>query len=94
MDVVPVEPAARDLGEAVEVRYVVSVVSLANIQKVFMKEGALEYVRSEEGGEKVSNDTADTVLPEDIKRIVNTDNILQLRGIIAADRAHDTENNS
>lgn len=60
---VVVDPAARDLGEAIEMCYVVS---------------------GEECGEDVANETSDGVLGEDIESIVNTEDELELGGILCS----------
>lgn len=56
-----VEPAAVDLGEAIEVRYVVG---------------------GEEGCEDVADESTDGVLSEDIKGVVDTEDELELGGIL------------
>jgi hypothetical protein len=89
LDPVAVEPAAGDLGEAVEVRYIVALGRLVGI-----KELGVMSLRSEESGQEVSHNTAHAVLAEDIQRIVNLDVELQLGGIIAGHGSNDAEDNS
>lgn len=76
LDVVVIEPAARDLGEAVEVRDVVAVVGLVRGFQVGIDRRGGERgdyqgekrrnLRSEESRQQVPYDAADAVLCEDI----------------------------
>lgn len=55
--------------------------------------GETRDLRSKERGQEVADDSTDSVLAEDIERIVDPEHVLQLRGVIAADGAYDTEDN-
>lgn len=73
LDVVVVEPAPLDFGQAIKVSNVIC---------------------GKEAGQKISNQTANAVDGEDIKRIVNPKDELQFGGIIAGDAPDDTKDNS
>jgi hypothetical protein len=90
LDPVVVEPAAGDFGEAVEVGYVVAVCTLGKL-KVERMWGEKGDSRSEEGSQQVPHDTTNAMLAEDIKGVIHTDHILQLRRIITRNCAHDAE---
>jgi hypothetical protein len=62
LDPVMVEPAAWNLGEAIEMCYVVS---------------------GEEGCEDVADETADGMFGKDIKSIIDTEDELQLGGVVS-----------
>lgn len=53
-----------------------------------------EDLRSKETGEEVSDDTTDTVDSIDIKRIVNTQDILELGTVVASSSTDNTKDNS
>lgn len=56
-----------------------------------MKDG--QDLRSEERSENVANEAANTVDSKDIKRIVATEEVLQLGSVVAESAADDTEDN-
>jgi hypothetical protein len=62
LDPVVVEPASRDVGETIQMGYVVG---------------------GEEGSEDVANETSNSVLSKDIKSIINTENKLELGGVLS-----------
>ncbi len=69
LDPVVVEPASRDLGEAIKMCYVVG---------------------SEEGCEDIANETTDGMFSEDIERIINTEDELELGSVVGTCGTDDT----
>lgn len=106
LDVMAVEPASVDLGEAVKMRYVVTVGQRTRLAHVLShansdldRQGARKDcsektvvdLRCKECSQKISDDTAHTVLSEYIKGVVNVDEILDLSCVIAGYGTHDTK---
>lgn len=88
LDVVVFEPASGKAAVAVEMDDVVTrKMSVSDAQI-----GILPLnIRCEEAGQDVANDTTDRMYREDIQGIIDTDEELELRCVIAGSSADDTE---
>lgn len=84
----PVDPATGDDGCAVESGYVVAggCVSCFSLWWLFLGD-----LRSEEACEEVTNQTTNGVHGEDIERVIDVQQVLDLRGEVTGDSADDTE---
>lgn len=90
LDVVLVDPAAGDLGGAVEVSNVITVKVSARAS-----DGTGEQdVRSKEAGEHVADNTADAVLSKHIEGLVNAEEELDLGSKVASDGTNNAKDNS
>jgi hypothetical protein len=75
-----VEPAARDIGEAVKAGDVVAFELLVTCEKLNEVVGRAANLRGEEASQEVSNNATNTVLGKDIKRVVDANPELNLGG--------------
>lgn len=86
-----IQPATINLGEAIQVCDIVPAWSVQSVQG--LAESDEEDIRSKECSQKVPNNTANAVLAENVKAIVNLQHVLQLRSIIAPDSTNDAKDN-
>ena len=69
LDVIPIEPAARDLGEAVEVRDVITVA--VRLVRALNRMISMGYSRSEESSQEIADDTTNAMYSENVERVID-----------------------
>lgn len=82
-----VDPAAVNLGRAVQMRNVVTDVEISMRKSLEIQVN----LRGEESSQNVSNETANTVNSENVERIVRAEEVLELRGVVAEGASNNTK---
>lgn len=98
MDIVLVDPATGDDGEAIKRCDVITIKRLALFTKSnqtrfesWAAKDTRQDLRCENAGQQVTDNTTNTVDSEDIQSLINTHHKLELSGKVATDATNDTE---